>query len=102
MAKRRAVRSASSYLLNKTKVMIDEPVKWRRWANPDMSTEPLCGVAIPGGGIPLVFWYCAKLGMSSTNIEDLNKLNGNCPGCITEAHKIGKCETNPHRNIING
>ncbi len=75
-----------------------ESVKWRRWADQKVLTEPLCGVAVPEGGLPPAEWFCAKLEMSSTNIDDLSRLNGNCPGCIVEAHEIGKCQANPHRN----
>ena len=61
-------------------------------------TEPLCGVDVPEGRLPPVEWYCAKLDMFSTDIDELSRLNGNCPGCIVEVHETGLCEANPHRN----
>lgn len=79
---------------------MSELSKWRRWARPQASTGPLCGVALPEGKLPPVEWYCAKLNKSSTDIDELSRLNGNCPGCIDEAHLIGKCDANPHRNIV--
>ncbi len=74
-------------------------VIWRKWNKLKAETEPLCGVDIPTDGLPPVSWYCAKLNMSSTNLDELSALNGNCPGCIEEAHNAGLCKSNPHRNM---
>lgn len=72
---------------------------FRRFAKLEASTEPLCGVAVPEGPLPPVEWFCAKLNKSSIDCAELSKLNGNCPGCIVEANEIGKCQSNPHREV---
>ena len=72
-------------------------MKFRKFSKLKTCTEPLCGEDIPEGKLPPVKWFCAKLNMFSTDFEELRRLNGNCPGCIVEAHEIGECKANPHR-----
>ncbi len=73
--------------------------KWRRWTKYPVSTKPLFDdLSVPTGKIPPVCWYCHKLKKSSTDINELSQLNGNCPGCIIEDRTIGKCKENPHKN----
>ena len=72
-------------------------MKFREFATLDVSTKPLCGENVPEGKLPLVKWFCAKLNISSTDMDKLSRLNNNCPGCVTEAHETGKCKANPHR-----
>lgn len=71
-------------------------IEWRRFGRVAVEPKPLCGIDIPNR-LPSVSWFCAKLNMSSTDVDKLSRLNNNCPGCVTEAHEIGKCKANPHR-----